>query len=132
MITRGNSFPRLLYFWLPPLLWMGLIFFASSQPGTSYPDLGILDFVAKKLAHVLLYAALYILLFRAFTTLPWAGRTTCRVYLPPMLVVILYAISDEVHQTFVPSREGAFRDVCIDAFGMLLAYLFVRWWTHRR
>ena len=132
MITRVNSFWRLLYFWLPPVIWIGLIFFVSSQPGTAFPDLGVLDLVAKKGAHILEYAVLYILLFRAFSTLPWSGQTTRRAYLLPALVTILYAMSDELHQTFVPSREGAIRDVCIDSFGVLMAYLFVRWWTRRR
>ena len=131
MVTRVNSFQRLLYFWLPPFLWIGLIFYVSSQPGTSFPDLGVLDFVAKKGVHVLEYAVLYILLFRAFSSLSWAGRTTRMAYLLPMLLTILYATSDEVHQTFVPFREGAFRDVCIDSFGMFLAYLFLRWRASR-
>ena len=131
MITSTNSLWRLLYFWLPPVIWMGLIFYVSSQPGTSFPDLGGLDLVAKKGAHILEYAVLYLLLFRALSTLSRAGRTSRRAYLLPMLLAILYAISDEVHQTFVPSREGTIRDVLIDSFGVLIAYLSVRWWTRR-
>jgi VanZ family protein len=131
MIKKTNSLLRLLYFWLPPFIWIALIFYASSQPGTSFPDLGAIDFVAKKLAHFLLYAGLYVLLVRAFSTLPWFARTMSRAYLLPMLVAILYAISDEVHQTFVPSRNGSARDVLIDFFGVFLAYLFLRWRARR-
>ena len=131
MITRANSFSHLLYIWLPPIIWMALIFVASSRPGTSYPDLGSLDFAAKKSAHLLLYAVLYMLLVRAFSTLTWTGRTPRRTYLLSVCVAILYAISDEVHQTFVPAREGTFRDVCIDSLGVLLASLFLRWRGHR-
>lgn len=132
MTVRTNRFLRLLYYWLPPAIWLALIFLASSQPGSTYPDLGALDFFAKKLAHFLIYAVLYILLFRAFATLRWAGQSTYRTHLFPILIAILYAISDEVHQTFVPSRNGAIRDVCIDSAGVLMAYLLVRWWTRSR
>jgi VanZ family protein len=127
MTTQTNRLLRLLYYWLPPLIWLALIFLASSQPGTTYPDLGSLDFLAKKLAHFLIYAVLYILLFRAFATLQWVGQVTHSSHLFPMLIAILYAISDEVHQAFVPSRDGAIRDVCIDSFGVFAGYLVIRW-----
>jgi VanZ family protein len=38
------------------------------------------------------------------------------------VLAVLYAISDEVHQSFVPTREGTLRDVIIDAIGALLAW----------
>ena len=132
MTTKTNLLLCLVYYWFPPLIWLALIFLASSQPGPTYPDLGALDFFAKKLAHFLIYAVLYILLFRAFATLRWAGQSARRPHLLPMLIAILYAISDEIHQTFVPSRDGTIRDVCIDSAGVLMAYLLVRWWTRSR
>jgi VanZ family protein len=42
------------------------------------------------------------------------------------IIGVLYAISDEYHQTFVPLREGRMLDVFIDSFGIFLMYLFLR------
>jgi VanZ family protein len=42
------------------------------------------------------------------------------------VIAVIYAISDEYHQTFVPFREGTIRDVFIDSIGVFLVYLFLR------
>ena len=42
------------------------------------------------------------------------------------IIGVLYAISDEYHQTFVPLRDGRVRDVVIDSIGIFLMYLFLR------
>jgi VanZ family protein len=42
-----------------------------------------------------------------------------------VLLVILYAASDEFHQSFVPSREASVLDVLIDTAGSVLALLFL-------
>ena len=51
-----------------------------------------------------------------------AGRT--------LLFVIAFAVSDEFHQSFVPSREATVRDVLIDTMGAILALLFI-WFLGR-
>ena len=43
-----------------------------------------------------------------------------------MLICLAYAVSDELHQTFVDGRSGEVRDVCFDLCGALIAYLVVR------
>ncbi len=117
--------------WLPPLFWMGLIFYVSSQPGTSFPDFGSLDYFAKKLAHVTEYAVLYLLLLRAFKSLSSLRTGESLMYVVPAIVGFLYAISDEIHQAFVPMRNAAVGDVLIDSLGILVGYLIARRFSGR-
>ena len=102
---------------------MGLIFYLSSRPGNPLLDLGSLDFPIKKIAHIIEYALLYFLLFRTVNSFT-STRTS---FILAAVIAILYAISDEYHQTFVPLREGRARDVVIDSFGMFLMYLYLKY-----
>ena len=97
--------------WLPVVAWAFVIFAFSSVPhlGTG---LGLWDTVLRKLAHTTEYAILGALLVRA----------TRRPNLAFGLGV-LYAASDELHQTFVPGRHGSPIDVAIDSVGIALGIL---------
>ena len=56
-----------------------------------------------------------------------AGRGLCRAdFALPFLTGVLYAVSDEIHQTFVPGRAGQIRDVLIDSCGVLAGILLAR------
>jgi VanZ family protein len=67
------------------------------------------------------YAVLYALLFRSFNAdLP---ATTARRWITPFFVCVLYAIADEMHQSFVPHRYPTLRDIGYDALGMSVAFL---------
>lgn len=98
--------------WLPLLLAMGVIFFASNQPAVDLPDFGFWDLGVKKLGHFLAYASLALLALRA--VLNWQ-----RPYLTAILIAFLYALSDEFHQTFIPGRNASLVDVAIDMCGTL-------------
>ena len=100
--------------WLPPVAWAGLVFGLSSVPNLG-TGLGVWDLVLRKLAHTAEYAVLGFLLARA---VPLA---------PAFALGVLYAASDELHQSFVRGRHGAPRDVAIDAFGVLVGVV-----VHRR
>ncbi len=93
--------------WAPVLLWAAVIFAFSSLPSLG-TDLGTWDLVLRKLAHLAEYAILGGLLLRAT---PRLG--------PAVVLAALYAVSDEVHQTFVEGRVGAVLDVAIDTLGAL-------------
>jgi VanZ family protein len=94
--------------WLPVVLWATLIFALSSVPDLG-TGLGTWDLVLRKLAHTAEYAILGALLLRA------VGRE-----LPAAAIGIAYAVTDEVHQSFVRGRHAAGYDVLIDAVGVLI------------
>ena len=96
---------------MPPLALMGLIFFLSAQPSLT-SGLGDLDLLLRKLAHMTEFGVLALLWWRALNSAP-AGA----------MIAIVYAITDEFHQTFVSGRHGTPVDVLIDAVGVGLGIL---------
>jgi VanZ family protein len=107
---------KLFFAWLPVLLWMGLIFFLSSIPRLRVTE-GLSDLILRKLAHMTEYAILFFLFWRG-----WGQSGTFSVkkrLLTALVLTILYAASDEYHQTFVPGRAGRIQDVAIDTAGAL-------------
>ncbi len=93
----------------PPLLLMGLIFFLSAQPNLN-TGLGTWDLFLRKLAHMAEFGLLWLLWWRALGY----GHPAL-----PAAIAILYAISDELHQHFVPGRNGSAVDILIDTVGVL-------------
>ena len=98
---------RIFRLWLPVVAWAALIFALSSIPDLG-TGLGGWDLVLRKLAHAAEYAVLGALLLRA------TGRARLAFALGT-----LYAVSDELHQTFVPGRMGSPIDVAIDVAGVM-------------
>ena len=98
----------------PAVVMMSLIFIASSMPGSEMPEFGIWDVLFKKGGHMIGYALLTIAYFHALTK---GGRGTRLQFIIAICLAILYAVSDEWHQAFIPGRTATFRDVCIDAAG---------------
>lgn len=107
--------------WLPPLALMAVIFYLSAQPDLS-SGLGIFDLVGRKMVHAAEYALLCALWWRALRP-----AAPSRVALVAALTVsIVYAASDELHQSFIPGRTGTPIDVSIDAVGAGVAALIIR------
>lgn len=100
----------------PPLLLMGLIFFLSGQPDLN-SGLGTWDTVLRKAAHMTEYGLLWFLWWRA---LGYGSP------LPAVAITLLWAASDEYHQSFVEGRHGTPWDVAIDAVGVGLGLLVAR------
>jgi VanZ family protein len=136
---------RLYRYWFPPILWAAVIFGGSgnalSAPNTASILATILNavvghplapsqfemvhFLVRKAAHLGEYAILGALVFRAIR----AGREgwNWRWALAAIVIAALYAVSDEWHQSFEPSRTASAWDVLIDAIGASLAQvLFFR------
>jgi len=88
---------------------MAAIIFAFSSVPSLGTGLGTWDLVLRKLAHLSEYAVLGALLQRALSR-PWLA----------VLVGGLYALSDEIHQHFVPGRHAAWYDVVIDTIGVTI------------
>jgi VanZ family protein len=110
-------FKRVIYTWLPVIVWAGVIFAFSSQPTGQVSHVDWQDFVVKKTAHLVVYGIFTILLFRAFRL--YKINIGNSVVLA-VLISTIYGASDEFHQSFTPGREPRFRDVAIDAVGSVI------------
>jgi VanZ family protein len=108
---------------------MALIFALSAQPTLPELDEPWLDVLLKKTAHFLEYAILAFLWWRA---LSGGNQSTVRPLIIAGLVSVLYAASDEYHQTFVTGRHGWPGDVGIDSAGVLVMLGFIRWQVEPR
>jgi VanZ family protein len=102
---------------------MGLIFALSSIPSIDTRLEPTYDFTVKKFAHVTVYGILTLFLFKA---LQMHIKQKGYAILTAALVAVLYAFSDEWHQTFVPGREGTLRDVAFDAIGAVGMSIWLR------
>jgi VanZ like family. len=112
--------------WGAVTAWAGLIFFLSAQPDLRFaPDAG-LDFIVRKVGHMGVFGIQALLLWRALTTRilrnPWAWA---------VVLTILYAATDELHQSVVLGRHPSGVDVAIDAAGALIAVAVARSLTRR-
>lgn len=97
--------------WFPPLLWAAVIFTFSSLETIKVTELFFWDFLLKKSAHTFEYAVLFTLTFRA----------TRRNWFLTYALCIIYATSDEFHQSFVAGRTASVFDLAFDLSGMNLA-----------
>jgi VanZ family protein len=113
-----------IFYWLPSIIWMLIIFYFSSRPRFGITHKFLFDFVIFKTLHMIEYGILYFLLFRAFyrtTTL-----SPSKKILFPLLFAIIYAVTDEFHQLFIPTREGRIRDLMIDSGGIIIVYYYIK------
>jgi VanZ family protein len=147
-LKKSDSFRKFVVYVLPMLLWMGLIFFMSTDRGAAsntrpimksilrriFPtvdqhltpeQIDRVDWNIRKVAHVTEYAILCILAFRAVTC--GDPRFRHRNVVLPILIGIAYAASDEYHQSFSKLRDGTAADVFFDSFGVMLGMVLCLW-----
>ena len=108
-----------LVYWLPVILYAGTIvmFSSMSSPQTYFP--GWAGEINDKVVHTLEYAILAILCYRAF--LHAAGpRLADFAGVLAIVGAILFGVSDELHQYFVPLREADPWDLVANAAGALV------------
>ena len=112
--------------WGPALILMGAVFFLSSQTGSSLPNFGSLDYIVKKVGHVLGYGLLALSYRRG---LGEAGHGRLHAW----LLAVAYAATDEFHQSFVTGRHPSAVDALgFDNLGAVVAlWLEQRPWAHR-
>ena len=103
--------------WLVAIIWMAIIFVLSSQPGGETGS-GRLRFGLDKVAHVVVFGILGLLVANALTT----GGLRTRRFWWTFVVCSLYAVTDETHQAFVPGRGPAVLDIFIDMAGTSAGY----------
>ena len=135
----------------PIFLWIGVIFFLSSDqgsltqtsrfvrpvleflfPGASEETLAFLHGIVRKSAHVSEYAVLAFLIVRAF------GKSSVEalrkyVYLAPVALVVVVASMDEFQQSYNANRTGSAYDVLLDAAGAIgiIVFLWLISWPRR-
>lgn len=102
--------------WLPPAVYAAVIFWLSGRPIADEVALLPVWLQSDKLQHGLAYAGLAALLVRAVAGGHWRAVTTRRTMIAVALA-ILYGVSDEWHQSFVPERSADAADVLADAIG---------------
>ena len=126
------------------ILWMGLIFKMSSYNGIdsgnqsgfivnfianifNINNLDIISFIVRKIAHLSEYLILGILAHNLIKN--YNKKTFIAI-----LICIIYAISDEIHQIFVPGREFKLLDICIDSIGSIIGiymYKYILYITNK-
>jgi VanZ family protein len=130
--------------YLPLIAWLAFISYASSGdfsagntsriigplvlwlfPRTSPETLAVIHFITRKIAHFAEYAILGFLAARAFRTSPRAAIAS-RWFLICVTLIVVYALVDEYHQSFVPSRTASVWDSFIDMAGGLTALVIIR------
>ena len=135
--------------WLAAVLWLGLIAFEStntlSAANTSrflYPLLHFLfgldpvhfltwHFFLRKTGHVIGYAVLSLLFYRAWkTTVPVIGNPSWSIVWARIAFTMtaLVASLDEWHQTFLPSRTGTVNDILLDSTAALAVQILIYAW----
>ncbi len=114
---------RQFFYWLPTFVWMGLIFYLSSQATVRVSSDFAIQFLVFKSLHVIEYAFLYILMYRSLRNT--RNSPEWEVRYNAWLLTVAYAMTDEIHQVFVPTREGKLRDVAIDVFGITIASIYL-------
>ena len=121
--------------WGPAVLWAGLIFWFSTESFSASQTSGILEpalkwlipgitarqfetihLIVRKLGHWSGYFVLAVLIIRALRD-QFSNYSELRVSAVTAILIFLYALSDELHQSFVPNRTASFSDVLIDLFG---------------
>ena len=132
----------------PLVVWAALIFIGSSSalsstntsvvlrpvlwlfPHASEATLALIHFLIRKAGHLTEYAILALFAARAFRT---SAREILRTrwFWVSLLFVVAYSLSDEFHQSFVPSRTASIYDSMIDSSGGFVA-LTMLWWRRQK
>lgn len=98
---------------------MSLIFYLSSLPSTSTGPDTLAFRIISKVLHFVIFGILSILYLLSLKWRRTFLETDHKVFLLSLVLTIIYAITDEFHQSFSLGRSPSFKDVIIDTFGAL-------------
>lgn len=112
-----KRFRHFFIYYLPPILWMALIFKLSSGTVPSTSSVYWQDFVAKKTAHFLFFGFLAVLIYRA---LRGSGVNAKKALIYAIIFATFYGATDEFHQSFTQGREARLRDIGFDGLGSII------------
>src|SRR5690625_808038 len=132
--------------WFVVVAWMGVIFYLSHQPanvssklstGITLQFIQIIEtllpfvhlsldtwhFLIRKSAHFIAYFLLGVFIINALYV---SGSRNDQAVTTAIMISFCYAVSDEVHQLFIPGRSGEVTDVLIDTFGATSGIILFR------
>ena len=128
-----------LKYWLPVLIWLGLIFVGSTDalsaeqtsrflvpflrwfdPQISGATIAAIQLIIRKLGHITEYAILAMLLWRGLRRGTHLQAKMSILFSFAWLTAAIFAVTDEFHQSFVPSRTASPNDVIIDICGAVV------------
>ena len=137
-------------YWFPVIVFASFIFWMSTEmfssehtfsvvraiikflvPGLSSKGVDLIHTIIRKLAHVVEYLILGFLLFRAFRGRS-STRWSWRWFFLASIVLLLWAASDEFHQSFVSTRTASVVDVGIDTVGGIVGQFVSGIWKFHR
>lgn len=103
----------------------GLIIYLSSVPGlTIIGNNSTVDQVVSNLAHIPAYALLTYLWIMTFCPGKFFKNEVIAYLI--LIGLVLFSISDEIHQSFVPGRTASAIDVGLDLLGISAGYLYFK------
>lgn len=151
-----NKIKKHLYYTLPLILWMALIFYMSHQNATTSSEtsgqVGMLigrllvpgfsgmtesqqilyvegiQYVVRKSAHVCEYMILGILISRFIYNIKMRFSEK-HFPVVAFAIGVLYATIDEIHQLFIPGRSGQVGDIMIDGCGIFIGVVLYKLWN---
>ena len=102
--------------WLAVLLWLGVIYYFSSQPNLKSELEPIWDLIFRKIAHLAEFFVLAYLLYRSLSSNGLKGKN---LLLISFFLSLTFAVLDEWHQSQVAGRLASPVDVLVDSVGIL-------------
>ena len=113
--------------WVFVVVWAGFIFGLSATPNLRFVQSDAIDFVVRKAGHMAAFGILAVLLWRAISYSRQRGALVAS-----LVLTVLYAASDEFHQSFTAGRHASPVDVAIDSAGAAIALLALTAWLRLR
>lgn len=114
-----------------PFLWAAFIFYLSSIPNLAISS-GWSDAWFRVVAHAGEYAVLTVLIFQAMQ-MHLFQLTRSQLCSLSVVCAIIYAFSDEWHQSFVPTRQASVSDLFVDTGGSILGVLlWIRFYDYHK
>jgi VanZ family protein len=127
---QNHPIKNFLWYQLPAIFWLILIFVLSSIPDLSGPDLKFK--LQDKFYHFIFYAVFGVLIGRAFFFQTGFQQLKNNFLIFGIIFGSLYAMSDELHQHFVPGRTMSPWDALADVAGVIFGILIFAWWVKHK
>ncbi len=96
--------------WLPAVIMMAIIFLLSSIPGKSITQAGLGYDPYQISGHFVFFFILYLTFYRATKSI-----------LLSLLLTVIYAVADELHQLYTPGRSSSMKDIITDTLAGVVA-----------